>query len=422
MSSAADAAARDAADPGRRDAFLIPAPAGSPGGEWAYFAGNSLGLQPKAARAAVETELEAWARLGVEAWLEAPDPWLTAADAVREPLGRVVGAAPAEVVVMHSLTVNLHLLMASFYRPSGERTRIVIEDSVFPSDGYAVAAQAAHHGLDPEATVLRLRPRDGETALRTADVVEAIERDAPRIALVLLGGVNYLSGEVVDMAAVAAAGRRAGAVVGLDLAHAAGNVPLALHDWDVDFAVWCHYKYLNGGPGAPGGAFVHARHAAVPPLGRLAGWWGNDPAARFRMERGFTPRAGAAGWQVSTPAVLAHAPVHAALRQFDEVGIAALRARSERLTGHLEALLGDVARERALTQITPREPERRGCQLSVRVPDAAGSARRLRAEHGVVCDVREPDVLRFAPVPLYSTYDDCRRAAAGLAAVLPPRA
>jgi kynureninase len=422
MSTADDAATRDAADPGRREEFLVPAPPGSPGGEWAYFAGNSLGLQPKAARAAVETELEAWADLGVEAWLEAPEPWLTAADAIRVPLGRIVGASSDEVVVMHSLTVNLHLLMASFYRPSGERTRIVIEDAVFPSDGYAVAAQAAHHGLDPAATVVRLRPRGGEAALRTSDVVEAIEREGPRLALVLLGGVNYLSGEVVDMAAVAAAGRRAGAVVGLDLAHAAGNVPLALHDWDVDFAVWCHYKYLNGGPGAPGGAFVHARHGAGAPLGRLAGWWGNDPATRFRMERAFAPRTGAAGWQVSTPAVLAHAPVHAALRQFDAVGCANLRARSVRLTGYLEALLDEVARDRALVQLTPREPERRGCQLSVQVPDAAGTARRLRAEHGVICDVREPDVLRFAPVPLYSTYGDCLRAAAGLAAVLPPRA
>jgi len=417
----ADAAAREAADPSRRDAFCVPAPAGAPGGEWAYLAGNSLGLQPRVARAAIDAELEAWATLAVEAWLEGPEPWYTASDAIRRPLGRIVGAAADEVVVMHSLTVNLHLLMTSFYRPARERSLIVIEDAAFPSDGYAVAAQAVQHGLDPDVTIVRLRPRAGETALRTADIVEVVDRDAARIALVLLGGVNYLSGEVVDIPAVAAAARRAGAVVGFDLAHAAGNVPLALHDWGVDFAVWCHYKYLNGGPGAPGGAFVHARHADAPSLPRLAGWWGNEPATRFAMEPRFAARSGAAGWQVSTPAVLAHAPVHAALRQFDEVGITTLRARSERLTAYLEALLDEVARDCALEPVTPRARQRRGCQLSVRVADAAGVAARLRGEHGVIADAREPDILRLAPTPLYSTYDDCLRAAAGLAAVLARR-
>jgi kynureninase len=319
---------------------------------------------------------------------------------------------------MNTLTVNLHLLLASFYRPAGCRTRILIEDGAFPSDSHAVASQAVFHGLDPTETIVRLAARDGEDILRTEDVVAAIEREGDRLAVVLLGAVNYLSGDLLEIPEITAVTHAAGAVSGWDLAHAVGNVRTSLHDDGVDFAVWCNYKYVNAGPGAPGGAFVHARHTGAMSLPRLAGWWGVDPLERFRMEPDFVPRGGAEGWAVSTPSILALAPLRAALELFDEVGIDALRERSRRLTGYLEELLDAVEVTGVARLITPRDPERRGCQLSMRVPDARGLTARLRAEYGVVCDFREPDVLRFAPVPLYSTYEDCRRAAAALAAIL----
>lgn len=421
MPDPARAAELEAADPvpSLRDEFLVPE--GSIAGQrrpaepdgaaraWAYLAGNSLGLQPRAARAAIADELDEWAQLGVEGWFEAREPWLEYAGSLRGSVARLVGAAPDEVAVMNTLTVNLHLLLASFYRPTTERFRILIEDTAFPSDTYAVKSQAAWHGLDPAEAVVRV-PLDG--------VEEAIERLGGSLAVALLPGVNYLSGEVMDVAALTAAVQGAGAVAGWDLAHSIGNVPVALHDSGADFAVWCHYKYVNGGPGAPGGAFVHERHGARFDLPRLAGWWGNDPEERFRMEPDFVPRPGAEGWAVSTPTVLALAPLQASLEQFDRVGMDALRERSLRLTGYLEELLDEVAASRPLVVTTPRDPEARGCQLSVACEGAKALAARLRAEHGVVCDFREPDVLRFAPVPLYNTYEDCRRAAAALLDVL----
>jgi len=413
--------ARDAADPSRRADFLVPPWPGARAGEWAYFAGNSLGLQPRGAAAALESDLDAWATLAVEGWFEGAEPWLTAADGLRGSLARLVGAGVEEVVAMNTLTVNLHLLMATFYRPSAERNRIVIEDAAFPSDSHAVASQVRHHGYDPESAVVRLRPRTGEAALRTEDILGEFERLRGSVALVLLGGVNYLTGELLDIPAVTAAGHDVGAVVGWDLAHAAGNVPLDLHAWDVDWAAWCHYKYVNAGPGGPGGAFVHERHGRDASLPRLAGWWGNDPATRFRMEPDFVPRSGAAGWQVSTPSVLAFAPLRASLELFDAVGMAALRERSVRLTGYLESLLDVVAAERRMQILTPREPPRRGCQLSLAVPDTKALSTALRAEYGVICDVREPDVIRLAPVPLYSSYHDCWRAAQALRELLPER-
>ncbi|MDX6621285.1 MAG: kynureninase [Gaiellales bacterium] len=415
----AGAHARDAADPSRRSDFCVPPWPGSGGAEWAYFAGNSLGLQPRAAAAAVTLELAAWAELAVEGWFEGAQPWLTAADDLRPALGRLAGADAEEVVAMNTLTLNLHLLMATFYRPTPERFRIVIEDAAFPSDSHAVVSQVCHHGFDPATSVVRLGPREGEAALRTEDVVAELERLRGGVALVLLGGVNYLTGELFEIAEITAAAHDIGARAGWDLAHAIGNVPLALSAWGVDWAVWCHYKYVNAGPGAPGGAFVHARHVRDAALPRLAGWWGTDPATRFRMEPGFVPRAGAAGWQVSTPPVLAFAPLQASLALFDSVGMPALRDRSLRLTGYLESLLDVVVAERRARLLTPREESRRGCQLSLAVPEARTMAARLRAEHGVICDVREPDVVRFAPIPLYSSYHDCWRAATGLRALLP---
>jgi kynureninase len=399
----------------------VPPWSGTSFAEWAYFAGNSLGLQPRGAAPAIADELEAWAKLAVEAWFEGPEPWLTASDGLRPSLARLVGAGVDEVVAMNTLTVNLHLLMTTFYRPTRERNRIVIEDAAFPSDSHAVASQVRQHGHDPAKAVVRLRPREGEAALRTEDIVAELERQRGAVALVLLGGVNYLTGELVEIPEVTAAGHDIGAVVGWDLAHAVGNVPLDLSASDVDWAAWCHYKYVNAGPGAPAGAFVHARHARNASLPRLAGWWGNDPETRFRMEPEFVPRPGAVGWQVSTPPVLAFASLRASLALFDAVGMPALRERSLRLTGFLESLLDVVVAERRAEVLTPRDEARRGCQLSLAVPDARALEARLRAEHGVICDVREPDVIRLAPTPLYSSYHDCWRAAAALRQLLPPR-
>lgn len=415
MSAAeAEALRRDDTDPvpALRDEFLVPPAPGGRYAEAAYFAGNSLGLQPKAVAGRLREELDDWARLAVEGHTRARRPWVDYHELLREPAARLVGALPHEVVAMNSLTVNLHLMMASFYRPSGRRTRIVIEDTAFPSDSYAVASQAVHHGLDPAAAVVRLRPRDGEEHLRTEDVLAFLEREGDTVALVMLGGVNYLTGQLMDMPAITKAGRAAGAVVGWDLAHAAGNVPLRLHDWDVDFAAWCTYKYLNSGPGAVAGCFVHERHVRDASVPKLSGWWGTEPSVRFRMDPDIAPPPSADAWQLSNPPILALAPVLASLEIFDRVGMDALRARSERLTGYLAARLAPVGGVRI---ITPADPAARGSQLSLRVADAGGLVRRLAEDHGVVADAREPDVVRLAPVPLYCTFHDCHRAAEALA-------
>jgi kynureninase len=372
-----------------RDLFAVPP-------DTAYLAGNSLGLQPRATRDAVLAELDAWARRGVDGWFAGERPWLTYHERARDPLARLVGALPGEVAAMNTLTVNLHLMLASFYRPTPQRRRILIEEDAFPSDAYAVASHTAE--------IVRARPEE---------IVPTLEREGESIALVLLGGVNYLTGELLDMAAITAAGHRAGAVVGWDLAHAIGNVPMRMHEWDADFAVWCNYKYVNGGPGAIGGCFVHERHGGDPAVPRLAGWWGNDPSTRFLMEREFVPRPGADGWQVSTTPILSLVPVVVSLEIFDRIGLETLRERSLRLTAYLESLLDGVAEI-----ITPPDPARRGCQLSIVVDDASGVAERLAAEHGVVGDVRQPNVIRFAPTPLYSSYEDCDRAAVALSRVL----
>ncbi|HJQ46731.1 MAG TPA: kynureninase [Amycolatopsis sp.] len=393
----------DVGDPGHRDRFAIPPAEGGEYPEAAYFAGNSLGLQPLAVREELLEDLDDWARLGVEGHLGARRPWLPYHALLTASAARLVGALPAETVVMNSLTVNLHLLMVSFYRPAGTRTKIVIEDSAFPSDSYAVRSQARFHGLDPDPTVVRLE---------TGEVLDFLARQGNTVALVLLGGVNYLTGELLDIPALTAAGHAAGAVVGWDLAHAAGNVPLRLHGWGPDFAAWCSYKYLNAGPGAVAGAFVHQRHLGAPSLPRFEGWWSTAEETRFEMAPVSRPPSTAEAWQVSNPPILAMSPVRTSLAIFDEIGMDTLRARSIRLTGYLEQLLGDTVAMR-----TPRDPDRRGCQLSLRVPGAEEVSRRLRLEHGVYTDVRNPDIVRLAPVPLYSTYHDCWRAAKALAAV-----
>ena len=409
MTSEAGARQRDEADPGHRDLFHLP-PYDGAYPEMAYFAGNSLGLQPRATRDELLADVDAWARLGVEGHLEGGRPWLPYHALLTGPAARLVGALPSETVVMNSLTVNLHLLLVSFYRPGGRRTKIVIEDAAFPSDSYAVRSQVRFHGLDPSEHVVRLKSRSGEENLRTEDLVFD-----DTVALVLLGGVNYLTGELMDIPAITAAGHAAGAVVGWDLAHAAGNVPLALHDWDVDFAAWCSYKYLNSGPGALAGVFVHSKHHGAE-LPRFEGWWSTEEATRFEMAPESRPPASVEAWQVSNPPIYAMGPVRTSLELFDKVGMPSLRERSIRLTGYLESLLSGAA----LQVITPRDPLRRGAQLSLRVPDGARKlSARLRDEYGVIADAREPDVIRLAPVPLYSTYHDCWRAATALGELYP---
>jgi kynureninase len=393
-------------------------PSGPDGRAAIYFCGNSLGLMPKAARALVDEEMDDWAALAVDGHLGSRRPWLSYHERLRDSGARLVGARTGEVVMMNTLTVNLHLMMATFYRPTAERHAILIEEGAFPSDGYAVASQVRHHGLRPETSLIVARPRDGEATLRGDDLERLIEERGRSIALVLLPGVQYLTGQAFDVGRLTAAARRQGCRVGFDLAHAAGNLTLRLHDDDVDFAVWCSYKYLNAGPGAVAGCFVHERHGADATLPRLAGWWGNDPATRFRMTPDFMPRPGADGWQVSNPPILSMAPLVASLAIFDAAGIAALRARSIRMTAYLQAHLDRISADRGsaggasaggLVTITPRAPGERGCQTSVRVRGGAGDLqRRLRAA-GVVCDVREPDILRIAPAPLYNTFHEIWR-------------
>lgn len=414
-----DARKLDEADPGWRELFDVPPVDSGYYPEIAHFAGNSLGLRPKATRIELLEDLDSWGAWGAEGHFDADRPWLDYHSLLTEPAARLVGALPSETVVMNSLTINLHLLMVSFYRPTAERFKIVIEDSAFPSDSYAVRSQARFHGFDPDDAVVRLRPREGEDCLRTADVVAGLGAD---VALVLLGGVNYLTGELMDIPAITAAGRAAGAVVGWDLAHAAGNVPLSLHDWDVDFAAWCSYKYLNSGPGALAGAFVHERHLGSPDLQRFEGWWSTDVVTRFEMAPESRPPASADAWQVSNPPIFSMSPVRTSLEIFDKIGMDVLRARSLRLTAYLEKLMAELTPTRPLSVITPTDPARRGAQLSLRIGGELGPkelAKQLRFEFGVIADTREPDVLRLAPVPLYSLYHDCWRVAQALAELVP---
>ena len=398
---------QDAEDPLRsfRDQFLLPRrPDGT---AFVYLCGHSLGLQPAQARALVEQELDDWARLGVDGHFRGNTPWYSYHETLRDAGARLVGARPHEVVFMNSLTVNLHLLMATFYRPQGRRRCILMDEPAFPSDLYALQSQIRHHDLDPAECLLPVGPTPGTHVVRVENLEAVLERRGEEIAVVFWNGVNFLNGAFPDLERLIAAAHRQGCVVGLDLAHAAGNVPLRLHDWGVDFAVWCNYKYLNGGPGTVGGCFVHERHGRDLSLPRLAGWWGNDPATRFRMhlQPEFIPQEGADGWQVSNPPILAMAPLRASLALFDAAGMPALRGKSERLTAYLVYLLDRLPAGR-VEMITPRDPARRGCQVSLLVHDQPQQAVRSLERAGIVCDFREPNVLRAAPVPLYNTYRD----------------
>ncbi|HYE35191.1 kynureninase [Methylocaldum sp.] len=372
------------------------------GTEEIYFCGNSLGLQPKSAQSYVQEVLEAWAQMGVRGHFEGDHPWLPYHEFATEKLARLVGALPVEVAAMNSLTVNLHLLMVSFYRPTPERHKILIEEHAFPSDRYAMESQITFHGFDPEESLIEASARPGEAILRAEDLLELIEREGDGIALILWPGVQFYTGQAFALDEIAEAGHKEGCVVGFDLAHAAGNLVLRLHDWNADFAVWCSYKYLNAGPGAVAGCFVHERHAERFDIPRFAGWWGHDKSTRFVMPPRFSPLPGAEGWQLSNPPILSLAPLLSSLDLFDQAGMAALRTKSESLIGYLEHLLKERCGDR-IAILTPPEPAERGCQLSLRLKDGKRVFESLLAS-GIVCDWREPDVIRVAPVPFYNRY------------------
>lgn len=387
-----------------RDKFLIPKQTG--GKDVLYFTGNSLGLQPKTVRIYIEQELKDWENLGVEGHFQAKNPWMPYHELLTEQMAEVVGAKPIEVVVMNSLTVNLHLLMVSFYRPKGKRNKIVIEKGAFPSDQYAVKSQIEFHGFDSENWLIELTPRKGENCLRTEDILQIIKENSDEIALILLGGVNYYTGQAFDFEAITNAGHEAGAIVGYDLAHAAGNILLQLHNWKVDFAAWCSYKYLNSGPGGIGGVFVHENHVSNIELPRFAGWWGHEKETRFLMGDEFIPIKSAEGWQLSNPPIFQMASLRASLEIFHEAGMKNLAAKSKNLTDYLEFLLCEINTER-IEIITPNDSDQRGCQLSIRVKNADKSLFKAITSKGVIADWREPDVIRVAPVPLYNSFLDC---------------
>lgn len=417
---AAEATAADRADPLREFRTRFALPLGADGEALCYLCGHSLGLAPKAARGRLEEAFADWEQLGVLGHEQGRTPWIDYAEPLREPLALLCGAQPDEVVAMNSLSINLHLLLASFYRPAGVRRRILIEAGAFSSDRHIVTSQLQWHGIDPTQALIELAPRPGEALVRDEDVIETIRREGEQLALVLWPGVQYRTGQAFDLFAIALATRRAGAAFGVDLAHSIGNLPLALHQWGVDFAAWCSYKYLNAGPGAVGGAFVHQRHARNPQQLRLAGWWGTERATRFKMPSEFLAASGAAGWQVSNPPIFSCAPLAAALAEFSGAGLGRLRVKSLALTGFLERSLQMLCGP-AVKILTPSNPALRGCQLSVAVHAEPARAHRIfaqLAERGVIADWREPNVVRMAPVPIYNTFADVLRASQALAGAL----
>jgi kynureninase len=417
QSGAEFAAQMDAADPLARfrERFFLPKT--NIGEDSIYLCGHSLGLQPKSVKEYLDQELKDWAELGVEGHFHAKNPWMPYHRLLRDQTAAIVGAEPAEVVVMNSLTVNLHLMMASFYRPTPQRFKILIERGAFPSDQYAVKSQIRYHGFDPATGLLELTPREGEFNLRDEDIAELVEREGKSIALILLGGVNYATGQIFDMPEITRAGHRQGCLVAFDLAHAAGNIPLQLHDWGPDFAVWCSYKYLNGGPGCVAGCFVHERHSQAWDLPRFAGWWGHDEKARFQMGPEFHPMEGAEGWQLSNPPILGLAPLRASMEIFAEAGIERLRAKSVVLTGYMEFMLRELKLGR-FSIVTTSDPTRRGAQLSLQLSGLGRQICDNLTAEGVIGDWREPDIFRVAAIPLYNSYTDVYRFVQRFAAAL----
>ncbi len=408
-----------------RSRFFIPpfsVPPPTPAREAIYFCGNSLGLQPRQAAEYIQQELKDWQELAIGGYLHAQNPWLTYPLPLRKPLAHMLGCLEEEVTVMNALTVNLHLLLLSFYRPhpSGReprpaqpashpaRYKILMEAGAFPSDQYAAETQVRWHGYDPEDAIIEIHPRKGERLLREEDILNAIDQHKDTLALVLLGGINYYTGQLFDLAAITAAAHRAGALAGFDLAHVVGNVPLQLHDWEVDFAVWCSYKYLNGGPGAAGGAYLHEKYARDKEMIRLGGWWGNEESSRFRMEKGFIPKPNADGWSMSTAQVFNMVSLKASLALFEEAGIENIRAKSMELTAYLLFLLQSLDNIR-FQIITPAEPHQRGAQLSLFFEERGKEIHQKMTEAGIIVDYREPGVIRVAPAPLYNSFEEVYR-------------
>jgi len=386
-----------------RDQFHFPTQKN--GNPFIYLCGNSLGLQPKSAISAIHEELEVWKTMGVKGHFHAKNPWIQCHEKMADAMANVVGAKPEEVVVMNTLTVNLHLMMISFYRPEDGRNKILIEAGAFPSDRYAVESQIRQRGLDPKECLLELRARKGETCLREEDIKAMIEQEGDHISLILMGNTNYYTGQYFDMKKISEWGHSKGCFVGFDCAHGAGNLPLNLHDAGCDFAVWCTYKYMNSGPGAIGGVFVHERHHHDKNIPRFTGWWGHNKETRFIMGDRFDPIPTVEAWQLSNAPIMAMAPVWASLQMFDQVGIENLRRKSISLTGYLEYLVKSLG-EKMIEIITPADPEQRGCQLSIQVKNATTDLYTRISDKGVIVDWREPDVIRVAPAPMYNSYED----------------
>ena len=390
-----------------RNEYLFPQQNNKP---FIYLCGNSLGLQPKVAKEVLNVQLNNWQNLAVEGWFEGDSPWMFYHKELKKLMAPIVGAKPAEVCPMNTLTVNLHLLMVSFYRPTAKRFKIIMEAGAFPSDQYAIESQVRFHGFNPEQAIIEVKPREGEYTLHTEDIVQAIQENADELALVLFGGINYFTGQWFDMPAITKAGHKAGAVVGFDLAHAAGNVPMQLHDWGVDFACWCSYKYQNAGPGGISGIFVHEKHFNDTSLHRFAGWWGYQENKRFKMEKGFVPEPGADGWQVSCTQVMPMALYHASLQLFEKAGfIPALRAKSEKLTAYLFYIINEVNTilgEEQFKIITPKTVADRGAQVSIIAKANGKLIFDELVRHNVLGDWREPNVIRLSPVPMYNSFED----------------
>lgn len=374
-----------------------------------YFTGNSLGLQPRTTSSYVQQELDDWARLGVEGHFQAKNPWMPYHEIFPRQLSSIVGGLPHELVVMNQLTVNLHLLMVSFYGPDPRRFKIICEAKAFPSDQYALETQVLYHGFDPAEAIIEIAPRDGEYTIRTEDILAAINQHSDELALVLFGGINYYTGQLFDMAKITRAAHEVGAYAGFDLAHAAGNVALQLHDWNVDFACWCSYKYLNSGPGGVAGAYIHERHASNKQLPRFAGWWGHTKETRFKMEKGFEPIPTAEGWQLSNAPILSMAAHKASLDIFEEAGMSRLHEKRKKLAAYLHFVLQDInssLSEKVIEIITPSNEEERGCQVSMLMLKKGKEVFNELARRGVIADWREPNVIRIAPVPLYNSFKD----------------
>jgi len=389
-----------------RDEFYIPLINGK---ESIYFAGNSLGLQPKSTQNYILKELENWANFGVEGHFYMKDPWYSYHDFFPEKLSKIVGCKPQEIVVMNQLTVNIHLLMASFYKPTTKKYKIICEANAFPSDQYAMASQVLFHGFDPAKSIIEICPRKNEHTLRKEDILNAIEENENELAFVFFGGINYYNGQFFDIASITKAAHDAGACCGFDLAHAAGNVELKLHEWNIDFACWCSYKYLNSGPGGIAGVFIHKRYVADSTLPKLKGWWGNEKETRFKMEKDFKPIPTAEGWQLSNPSILDMAVHRAAINIFDEAGFDNLLRKSKKLTGFALFILQEINQahdKEVIKIITPLNEDERGCQVSMLIEENGKQIFDTLKANGVIGDWREPNVIRVAPVPLYNTYED----------------